>query len=72
MASSTPVAGPLEAAVTAASKARGAAAALAAAATAAEEIGKEASALAWAAHQATEEALAALQLLPVPAGFELD
>ena len=72
MASSTPVAGPLEAAVTAASTASRAAAALATAATAAEEKGKEASALAWAAHQATEEALAALQLLPVPAGFELD
>ena len=72
MASSTPVAGPLEAAVTAAGKARGAAAALAAAATAAAEMANEVSALAWAAHQAAEEALAVSQLPPVPAGFELD
>ena len=71
MASSTPVAGPLEAAVTAAGKARGAAAALAAAATAAAEMANEVSALAWAAHQAAEEALAASQLPPAPAGFEL-
>ena len=71
MASSTPVAGPLEAAVTAAGKARGATAAFAAAATAAAEMANEVSALAWAAHQAAEEALAASQLPPAPAGFEL-
>jgi hypothetical protein len=34
-------------------------------------MANEVSALAWAAHQAAEEALAASQLPPAPAGFEL-